>query len=210
MNAFRAVSLSAASRTRRVTWLRSPSRIVCPLTSFLLLIGASAVEAQAAPPTFEAAIVARLLSADRALPSRAGASLAIGLVFRAAAPSSQNLAALEAYAALKAQPIQGLTPTTVGRAFRDLEDLESWVEREGIDLLRIADGFGPEIAEIRRLCESRRIACVSSDAGYLKQGFALGVVLRDNKPRILVNPAAARAQGLDLDPKVLELAEIVR
>ena len=210
MKAFRAVSLSAASRTRRVSCLRSPSRIVSPLTSLLLLIGASAVEAQAAPPAFEAAIVARLLAADRALPSRAGSSLAIGLVFRAGAPSSANLAALEAYSTLKAQPIQGLTASTVGRAYRDVPDLDSWVEREGIDLLRVADGFGSEVAEIRKLCESRRIACVCSEAGYLKQGFALGIVLRDNKPRILVNPAAAKAQGLDLDPKVLELAEIVR
>jgi hypothetical protein len=179
------------------------------LTLLLLLIGASALEAQAAPPAFEAAIVARLLAADRALPARVGPSLAIGLVFRPGAPSSANLAALEAYAGLKAQPIQGLSPATVGRAYRDLGDLESWVEREGIDLLRVADGFGAEVADIRRLCESRKVACVASDTGYLKQGFALGVALKDNKPRILVNPTAARAQGLDLDPKVLELAEVV-
>jgi hypothetical protein len=161
------------------------------------------------PPKVESAILARILGADRSLPARVGRSLTIGLVFRAGAASSANLAALEAYEALAAQTVLDLRPQTRGRAYRDRSDLEAWIEREGIDALRVGDGLSAEIAEIRGVCEARKLLCASPNLDYVKAGLAVGVSLRDDKPRLVVDLRHARAAGIDLDPKILELAEIL-
>jgi len=161
------------------------------------------------PVKLESAILARVLGADRSLPARVGRSLTIGLVFKAGAASSANLAAMEAYEALGTQTIFDFAPQARARAYRDRADLEAWIEREGIDALRVADGLSAEIAEIRLVCEARRLLCASPNLDHVKAGLAVGVALRDDKPRLVVDLRHARAAGLDLDPKVLELAEVL-
>jgi hypothetical protein len=161
------------------------------------------------PPKLESAILARVLGADRSLPARVGRSLVIGLVFRAGAAGSANLAAMEAYEALGGQTIIDLPAQARGRAYRDRADLEAWVEREGIDALRVADGLSAEIAEISGVCEARKLLCASPNLDYVKAGLAVGVSLRNDKPRLVVDLRHARAAGIDLDPKVLEVAEVL-
>ena len=41
-------------------------------------------------------------------------------------------------------------------------------------------------------------------------GGTLGIVVKEGKPHILVNLPAARTAGMDLDPKLLQLSEVVR
>jgi hypothetical protein len=185
-----------------------------PVVAAAAMLVVFAVTGQAAdqpsvPPRLEAAILSRVIGADRSLPARVGPSLVIGLVFKGGAANSANLAAFDAYQALGAQTIAGFSPRTRGRAYRDRADLEAWVEREGIDVLRVADGLSAEIEEIGRVCEARKLFCATPNPDYLKAGLVVAVAMRDNKPRLVVDQPHARAAGVDLDPDVQQLAEVL-
>jgi hypothetical protein len=164
----------------------------------------------AVPPGVEAAIVGRLLAGDRALPQRASGNLGIGLLFKAGQGASTNLAVIEAYQGLKSQSIQGLTPTTGARAFRDLADLEDWLGREHVVLLRVGDGLADQLAALGGVCDRRRIVCLGTGRDHLKNGFAVAVTMRDARPLLQVHLAHAARQGLDLAPEVIRLSEVVR
>jgi hypothetical protein len=44
----------------------------------------------------------------------------------------------------------------------------------------------------------------------VEKGIAVAVVAKGDSPRILVNLPSAQALGMDLDPKLLLLAEVLR
>jgi hypothetical protein len=74
----------------------------------------------------------------------------------------------------------------------------------------VAPGLDKELATIQALCANRRLVSVSAVRAFVKQGLAIGVVTKGESAGILVNLAAAKAAGMDLDPKLLNLAEVIR
>ena len=51
---------------------------------------------------------------------------------------------------------------------------------------------------------------VSPVRSFVERGLAAGIVLKGDRPAIVINLTAAEAAGMDLDPKLLELSEILR
>jgi hypothetical protein len=179
-----------------------------------VLIGTvgSAWAEQALPALLEASLIVRVLAYDRALKARAGGSVTIGILFKGSDRASARAQGemLQAFGAVEPRSIQGIPFGTVSHAYKDRADLSAWAARDKIGILYVAPGLADELDAIRDLSRERKLVTVSPVRSFVERGLAVGTVPKGNKAGILVNLGAAELLGMDLDPKLLQLAEVLR
>lgn len=176
------------------------------LLAALLVLGARTPASPAAdlaiPPNVQATLTARILEYDRGLKTWAGSGLTVGLVGRNAGSAGD-------YArALSGQDAQGLPIKTLPHAYHDVESLRGWIAQNGVRLLYVAPDVGADAEKV--LAAADRLPTVVATREQFQRGAAVGLVVLDGKPHIMVNLSAARAARMDLDPKLLQLSEVVR
>lgn len=167
---------------------------------------------EAIPAQLQAEILIRVLGYDRQLKSRAGDAVRVGVLFKqgdAASEQAQDeiIRALRGFAS---RTVQGLPLVVSAQPFKDSAELTAWITRERLAVVYAGPGLAASTAGIKAACVEKRVACVSPVRALVEKGLAFGVVLKRDRPGILVNLPAAEAMGLDLDPKLLELAEVIR
>jgi hypothetical protein len=166
----------------------------------------AAAAARLVPPSIQAAVTLRILEYDRSLKTWAGARLTVGIVTREA--GSADLA--EYREALTGRTAQGLPLAVVEHVYRDTAALRSWIQRDGVRLLYVSPDLEQKGAEVVAAGAARNLPMLVATRPHFKAGAVLGIVLKDDRPHILVSLAPAKAAGMDLDPKLLQLAEVVR
>lgn len=166
----------------------------------------------AIPPTLQAAILHKMLAYDRALKTRVGPSVDIGVVFKESDKASSEAAEglLGAFGALSSRPVQGLPLRASSHAYQDPEKLAQWMKAGGVDIVCVVTGLAKEREAIRAASVEAKAVTVGADRAQVEGGLAVAVVLRGTTSRILVNIASAQAVGMDLDPKLLELSDVIR
>ncbi len=156
------------------------------------------------PAPVQATMAVRILEYDRALRTWSGGRLTIGVVAR------RSGGAAEFEQALSGRDAQGVPIRVAEHAYRDAEGLRAWIERSGVGLLYLAPDAGAESAAAVAVAAARRVPVLVASRAQFRDGATVGLVVRDGKPHILVNLGASRAAGMDLDPKLLQLSEVVR
>jgi hypothetical protein len=164
------------------------------------------------PANLQAAILAKMLAYDRGLKARAGDSVGIGIVYKEGDEASLRAKGelLRAFEAVGSRAIQGLPVRTAEHAYRDAEQLAQWLDAKGIDLAYVTSGLAKERAAIRKACVGKKTLTSGVDRADVEAGLSVAVVTKGTAPRILVNIAAAHEVGADLDPKLLELSDVIR
>jgi len=157
------------------------------------------------PPGIQAALTLRILEYDRALKSWAGPALVVGVVAKGTAAGEGELRQ-----GLVGRSAQGIPLQVTAHAFRDVEGLKGWIDKSGVRFLYVSADLGADASAVMSVAAARRLPALASMREQFENGGALGIVVREGKPHILVNLGAARAAGMDLDPKLLQLAEVVR
>jgi hypothetical protein len=164
------------------------------------------------PADLQAAIITRLLGYDRALKSRATDAVVIGIVARRSERSSIEAeeGILRAFEALGAQRVQNLPLRLVSHSLENPAAIGGWLAGANVSLLYVTPGLQSDLDAIRKACAEAGIPAVTPVRGFVEQGLAVGVVLKGDRPGILVNLAVAESAGMDLDPKLLKLSEVIR
>lgn len=157
------------------------------------------------PPTVQAALTLRILEYDRALKTWAAGGLSVGVVAR---QTGGDAAAVRD--ALAGHDAQGVPLKAADHAYQGADALGKWMERGGIRLLYLSPDLAADTAAIVSAASARKIATLSATRGQFDAGTTLAIVVREGRPHILVNLPAAKAAGLDLDPKLLQVSEVVR
>jgi hypothetical protein len=196
--------------------LRAPGRcgrVACTAWSAVAsLVANLALGAPAAVPSdLQAAIFVRVLAYDRALKSRVGKTLTLGIVFRSSDDASKRIrqSMLRSFGDLDPS-IQGLPCRLVSHAYGDARRLAEWVDEADVDVLYVTSGLDGAIADIGELAAEKKLTTLTPVREYVEQGLAVAVVARNDRPQLVVNLTATRAAGIDLDPKVLQLSELVK
>jgi hypothetical protein len=158
----------------------------------------------------QALIIARVLSFDRALAQRSETSVNVGLLVRSGDASSATRTTVQGFLSLKDRTIQGRTIVVAARAYRGTEDLEEWIAKERIAVIYLLPALAEQAGEIGEVLRRKSVVSVGPDRKTVADGFAFGIVPDGGKHKLLLNQEAARAVHMDLDPKVLELAEAVK
>jgi hypothetical protein len=151
-----------------------------------------------------------VLSYDRALAQRSETSVNVGLLVRSGDASSATRSTVQGFMALKERTIQGRSVAVNARAYRGPEDLEEWIAREKIGVAYVLPPLADAAGEIGEVLRRKGVVSVAPDRKAVGDGFAFGIVPDGGKHKLLLNPEAAKALRMDLDPRVLELAESVK
>jgi hypothetical protein len=162
------------------------------------------------PVATQAALLLKVLAADRNLSARDRGDLVIGIVYQRTFRASRELA--ERFAAeveraaaddgaLRARP--GLIDVSVPGA------LAERVAALDPGALYVAPLEGFDVSRIVALSRSRKIRTATGVPAFVEDGLAVGFESDRGAPRILINREAARAEGADFGSKLLKLARAV-
>lgn len=178
----------------------------------VILLLASTARADELPAPLQAALLVKTLAYDHALPTRTPRAATVLVLFKPGDKESEQSAA-ELTRALQAtartSTVSNLPLRVFQAPFSDVAALETRLTGAEASALYVAPGLSGSLAAISTLTRRKSVltACASEDA--LKAGLSLGFVDEGGKPALLVNIAAARAEGARLDAGMLRMARLV-
>ena len=182
------------------------SRLACAVVLLLVLAAASGLAQEMAVPTdLQFSLFYRILTYDRALERRASGGLVIGVVyqgrFRASALASEQ--ALRQAPSAPAGFQVRLVPLDL-----DSIDLGQAVEASGCDVLYVTPLRAVGIRAVTAVSHAHGILTLTGVPAYVEAGLAVGIGLRGDRPEIVVNLDAVRAEGSDFSAQLLRLARV--
>lgn len=154
------------------------------------------------PVNVQATLAVRILEYDRALKTWAGPAVTIGIVDKGKGSGD------EFSRALSGQDAHGVPIKIVFHSYKDADTLRAWIESNGVRVLYIGSDLASDAGTI--LSVAQRLPVMVPTREQFDRGATVGLVVKDGKPHILVNLSAAKAARMDLDPKLLQLSEVVR
>ena len=158
------------------------------------------------PPAIQAAMTVKMLEYDRALKTWAGSRLTVGIITKAGGANASEFTQ-----ALTGRDAQGVPLKPLEYVYRDADSLTRWIETNGVRLACLSPDLGDDArAAILSALATRKLPTMAATRAQFQNGATLGIVVKEGKPHILVSLAASKAAGMDLDPKLLQLAEVVR
>lgn len=188
-------------------------RLFVALLSLLFILPSlSPTLASEIPARLQLQLFVKILAFDHKFQDRTGDKLIVGVVYQEKFPESVQARA-EIETALKtdsATTIKGLKIHAVFIPFRSVSDLERRLAADSIDLLYVTPLRSVEISEIAAISQRRHVVTLSGVSGYVHEGLAIGLFLREDRPRILINLKASRAEGAEISAQVLKLAEVIQ
>ena len=163
----------------------------------------------AMPVGVQFSVFTRVFAFDRQFGRRAREEIVIGIVYQRRVPESSNIKEavaeeLRSGVSVRGRPIRVL-PIPVARS----EDLEAALSLHDIDVLYITPLRSLDLDGITTLSRRHRVLTCTGVPDYVTQGLAVGIGARRSRPLILINLAAARAEGAEFSSELLKLAQII-
>jgi YfiR/HmsC-like len=168
----------------------------------------------AVPVAVQVPILAKILNFDRKLPERAGNRLVIGVLYQSRYRTSANVAE-EVCRELRALPpgalgaLESLERSCVAIDLDATTALDSTLKRNGVRVLYVSPLRAVHLEEVAAVSRAARITTVTGVPRYVETGLAIGVDMKGERPGIVINLAASRAEGADLAAHLLKLARVV-
>ncbi len=198
-----------------------PPRRVTALAAGLVLFGALAVSPGRAaaqdtpvPVDVQVQIMVKILNFDRKLPQRLGGRLVVGVLYQGRYRTSANVGG-EVCRTLLALPKAGLgalESLQISCLAIDLDlahDLAATLRREQIQVLYVSPLRAFRLEELVAMSRAAQITTLTGVPRYVETGLAIGVDMKGDRPEIVINLPASRAEGADLNAQVLKLARVV-
>lgn len=181
--------------------------------ALLGLISASAASSQEVPVPgkLQAQLWVRVLSFDRALSAGAGKTLVLGILVQRHHRASLD-AATEIFAAIEALGPATGSETKLRPVLVDLdhEGLGARLDQLDVAVLYVTPLRAMTVADVVRETRARGVRTITGVPQYVRDGLAIGLAVRDDRPEVLINLEAARAEGADLSSQLLNVARLVR
>lgn len=120
--------------------------------------------------------------------------------------AKETLAQLKKISHMRVQKL-AIMPTnlTVG----DAKQLTKLITDKKINVLYLAPKIGKLLDAVCKLAKEKKLLVLSGESKHAKKCATLTVVLRDNKPKIIINKKAAASQGAIFKSAVLKKAQVI-
>jgi hypothetical protein len=163
------------------------------------------------PAMHRTAILFKMLTYDQNLRVRCSSGVRIGVVGVKENQESMTMAqeTLKAISAGKGKKIEGLL--VHGEMVTASKPADIWraVDSHRLNILYLSSGLDEMMDKIAEFAKLKKVLVVTGEAGYLKSGAALGIVLREGKPKILMHHKTATGQGAKFDLRITRIVERV-
>lgn len=167
---------------------------------------------QRLPVKVRVAILFKTLTYDLNLKIRCPRGLHIGVVGRLGNESSMSIAK-ETIVEIKTnagKKVKGLGILVEPLMVAGMEGLKKAVEEKEINMLYLSPGLSNMLEPIVKFAKQNKIVLLTGESKHVQKGAAVGAVLRNKKPKILVHLKSAGAQGAKFDARLLRLVEVVK
>jgi len=192
----------------------SRRRLLLCAVLFAVLTGSPVpVEAGDLPPRNAALLILRALAYDRKLKERVGSEARVLILYQAGnqpseAAKSDLMGALQD--AAREATVSGLPVRVTSLAYSDPGSLDAALQADRTAAVYVCLGVTSRASSIAPVTRRHATLTFSGDEDSVKSALAVGLITRGTKPTVLVNLAASKAEGADLDPALLRVAEVIR
>ena len=157
-------------------------------------------------------LFSKILAFDRNLKTRRHDEIVIGIVYQSRFRTSLNVKneILRIAGEYSTRKIEGIPIRYIPIDLGDETDLESAISTNSVNVLYIAPLRVLEIAGITRISRAKRIITLTGVPDYVESGLAIGIGTKGEKPQILINLAAAKAEGANLSSELLKLSKVIK
>ncbi len=181
------------------------------LGTLLLLAGGSPLEEMPVPAKQQVAIFLKVLTFDRRIAHTKKKDLLVAILYQSGFRGSVRVKDQVEEAFTKAS-----SDSPAGRALKlvvidaDREpDLAATLRRLEAEALYVTPLRALDIATVINAARRTSTLTLTGVPEYVEAGLSIGLTMKQDKPQILVNLEASRAEGADLAAPLLKLATIV-
>jgi hypothetical protein len=187
------------------------SRLALLLTHLLLVGRASGAPAQEmdVPASVQIPLLYKILSFDRNFAARAGDDIVIAVLY-------QNGFRASSVAREQVEDALGHTASPFGaRRIRwvaiELEsgDLGAQLRQHEADVVYVTPLRGTGLTGIIDVARRGRLMTFTGVPPYVERGLSVGVGIEQERPMILINLVAARAEGADYTSQLLRVSRVI-
>lgn len=184
--------------------LRHSCRILLPLLIILAMITPAAQgETSPIPARVQMLLFSKIRMFDRSVSENDQIVMAVlyQSTFRASAEAKDQL--------IEAVRAEGLKIRCVPVALDDVGHIAGTLQNVKADVFYVTEMRGINILDVVGVSRTRQIKTITVVEGYLEAGVAIGLRVRNDKPVIVVNLRAAKAEGSDLTGQLLRVATLI-
>ncbi len=165
----------------------------------------------AAPIPLQLALFFKILSFDRNLKSRVGDEIVIGIVYQNKFKTSFNIKE-QVVKVMNKSSTKRIEDIPVRQVLIDIDDIDlaSAISNNKVDVLYITPLSAVGIKEIIKVSRANKITTLTGVPVYVESGLAVGIGKKDEKPQIIINLPAAKAEGADFSSQLLKLAKVIK
>jgi len=92
----------------------------------------------------------------------------------------------------------------------DRVDLASAVVKNNIDVLYITPLRAIGMETITSVSRAKQVLTLTGVPDYVESGLAVSIGIKGKKPQIIINLAAAKAEGVNFSSQLLKLAKVIK
>jgi len=164
------------------------------------------------PLRYQYPILLKTLTFDRNLKARCGNAIVLGILYQSRFRQSVNvkdelvtIANESSYEFLDAHQIRVVPIDLSSEA-----SFEEQISASGINTLYVAPLRAIDLATISTVTRKNKVLTLTGVPEYVEIGLSIGVGIRGDRPSLVINQPASRAEGADLDSQLLKLARTIR
>lgn len=194
---------------------RSRTAVARLLAILLLALGGARLQAQEmdTPLSLHLPTLLKVLTYDRSNRTASGSEIVIGVAFQSRNRQSMDVRDefLTSVTSAAAAAFPGMT---IRRVPVDLDgddaDVAALLRGSGMRALYVTPLRAYDVRNLVTLARGAKVTTISGVSSYARQGVAVAIGVLDDRPRIIVNLASARAAGADYPANLLGIATVIR
>ena len=181
---------------------------------FGLSAGHASAQDDPVPIGVQIQIMVKVLNFDRRLPERLGGRLTVGVLYQSRYRTSANVGE-EVCRTVMGLPqsalgsLQSLQISCIAIDLDEAPDVAAALKRERVQVLYVSPLRAYRLEDLVAVTRAAQITTLTGVPRYVEGGLAIGVDMKGDRPEIVVNLAASRAEGADLNAQLLKLARVV-
>lgn len=190
--------------------LKAAHTLIWRLASLAVLAGSTAAQDMEVPVDVQFAIFSKILAFDRNLKDRSGEEVVIGVLYQQSQSGTNQLLSQVRKLSKSLVEMEGIPVHFVYINGDDIGNLAQALSVNEVDILYVCPIQTPDLSVVSVTARSRKVVTLTGVPAYVHDGLSIGVMLKDRKPKPMINLAQAKSEGLDLASRVLSLSITVK
>lgn len=185
-------------------------RITTLVLTGISLTGSLAAEMEV-PMEVQFHLFLKIATFDRNLTTRVGDEIVVAVLYQSRYRASLNAKDefLRVMGESSVKLFDGIPVTSVSLDVQEFSDLEQMLLDHAVDAVYITPLRAVELGRVTDITRKLQIMSLTGVPLYVEQGASAGVEIRGERPEIIINLSAARAEGVDFSSQLLNLARVI-